>query len=79
LSGEIENLQETHDSFIFDNVRLQKDQKLFHDLNSRSETNKPPFPRTALKETMVHTKGLNKEKLQKKFLKKIKQRKLNIS
>lgn len=74
-SGEIESLQETHDSYVFDYVRNLLNDTSFYNLNKHSETNKPPFPRTRLKETMVHTKGLNKDKLQNKFLKKLQQRK----
>lgn len=76
-SEQIEKLQETHDSFVFDYVRSKFDSTTFFNLNYESKTNKPPFPRTRLRETMVHTKGLNKDKLQNKFLKKIKQRKQN--
>jgi len=66
----LEEYRETHDSWIFYQLRLSyKNQSEFHDLNPTPENNKSPFNNSGLKDVMVHTKGKNKEKLQRKFLK----------
>ena len=66
----LEGYRETHDSWIFYQLRLgYKSQEEFHDLNPTPENNKSPFNNSGLKDVMVHTKGKNKEKLQRKFLK----------
>jgi hypothetical protein len=66
----LQGYRETHDSWIFYQLRLSySDQSEFHDLNPTPENNKSPFNNSGLKEFMVHTKGKNKEKLQRKFLK----------
>jgi hypothetical protein len=66
----LEGYRETHDSWIFYQLRLgYKSQEEFHDLNPTPKNNKSPFNNSGLKDVMVHTKGKNKEKLQRKFLK----------
>ena len=66
----LEGYRETHDSWIFYQLRLAyKDQSEFLDLNPDPPNNKSPFNNSGINEVMVHTKGKNKEKLQNKFLK----------
>lgn len=66
----LQGYRETHDSWIFYQLRLgYKDQTEFHDLNPTPENNKSPFNNSGINKVMVHTKGKNKEKLQRKFLK----------
>ena len=69
LNG-LEHLRETHDSWIFFQLRLgYEDQSLFHNLNPNPINNKSPFNNSGINEVMVHTKGKNKERIQQKFLK----------
>lgn len=69
LNG-MEHLRETHDSWVFYQLRLgYEDQSPFLNLNPNPVNNKSPFNNSGIKEVMVHTKGKNKERLQQKFLK----------
>lgn len=66
----LEHLRETHDSWIFFQLRLgYEDQSMFHNLNPTPKDNKSPFNNSGINEFMVHTKGKNKERLQHKFMK----------
>jgi len=68
--GGLEHLRETHDSWIFFQLRKSfQDQSPFHNLNPTAKTNKSPFNNSGISEKMVHTKGKDKERLQQKFLK----------
>lgn len=69
VSGNLEHYRETHDSYIFDVIRLKFDQSLFYDLNFGSKTDKHPFHQSLLRKKLVHNKGSNKSKKQQKFLK----------
>lgn len=68
----IELLKETHDSFIFDVVRLRYNQDLFLNLNANAITNKPPFPASVLGRKFIHNKGENKLEKQQKNINKYK-------
>jgi len=69
LTG-LDHLRETHDSWVFYQLRLSyDDQSQFLNLNPNPVNNKSPFNNSGIKEVMVHTKGKNKERLQQKFLK----------
>ena len=73
----LDNYRETHDSWIFYQLRLSfKDQTEFLDLNPNPPNNKSPFNNSGLNEVMVHTKGAKKEKLQNKFLKRFELQKI---
>lgn len=66
----LEGYRETHDSWIFYQLRLEhQDQSEFFDLNPNPENNKSPFNNSGINAVMVHTKGKKKQKLQNKFLK----------
>ena len=78
-TDEIELLDETHDSYIFDVVRHRFNQSLFLNLNEGATSNKHPFHLSALREKLIHNKGHNKTQKQAKFLKRYKlERKYNI-
>jgi len=69
LNG-LDDYRETHDSWIFYQLRLSyKDQSQFLNLNTNTESNKHPVNYSLLKDKMVHNKGDEKERLQKKFIK----------
>ena len=66
----LEHLRETHDSWIFFQLRLgYEDQTPFLNLNPTPKDNKSPFNNSGINSHMVHTKGKSKERLQQKFLK----------
>lgn len=70
VEGKLDNIRETHDSYIFDQVRINfKSQKLLYDMNSHSVTNKHPFHESPLRECLTHHKGSNKARKQHKFIK----------
>lgn len=69
LSGEFINLPETHDSWTFDFLRKQKNENLFFNVNSKAITNKNPFAQSMLGTYIAHAKGEEKNKKQKKILK----------
>ena len=69
-TGGLEHLRETHDSWIFFQLRLgYEDQTPFLNLNPTPKDNKSPFNNSGINSHMVHTKGKSKERLQQKFLK----------
>jgi hypothetical protein len=71
LSGEFINLQETHDSFTFDHLRLKwNNPELFKDLNKNSTTDKNPFGNSLLGSHFIHAKGAGKESKLGKFISK---------
>ena len=68
--GGLEHLRETHDSWVFFQLRLGfEDQTPFLNLNPTPKDNKSPFNNSGINSHMVHTKGKSKERLQQKFLK----------
>jgi len=69
-SGDLENYAETHDSFVFDEIRLNFGHKdLFYDLNANAKNNKHPFHQSLLRQKLIHNKGNDKTRKQDKFLK----------
>lgn len=75
LSGDFLKCQETHDSFLFDCMRLANNKNLFYDLNEFSTTDKNPFSNSLLNTHFAHAKGDGKaktsNKLKSKLLKRI--------
>lgn len=70
MSGDLENYAETHDSFVFDEIRLNFGHpELFHNLNANAKSNKHPFHQSLLRQKLIHNKGHNKTRKQDKFLK----------
>jgi len=72
VDGMLDDLRETHDSFVFDQVRVnfpQEKQNMLLDINAHSQTNKHPFHESLLRECLTHHKGSNKTRKQLKFLK----------
>ena len=68
--NDLDDYRETHDSWIFYQLRLSyEDQSQFLNLNTNTESNKHPVNYSILKDKMVHNKGDEKERLQKKFIK----------
>ena len=75
-SGNLSNIRETHDSFVFDQVMESfSDKTKFYNLNTYAKTNKHPFLQSVLKERMTHAKGLEKLRVQRKYLKRFKMHK----
>ena len=68
----LDELRETHDSWIFYQLRLSFEAKGisgFKNLNPNPVNNKSPFNNSGINQYMVHCKGKGKEKLHNKFLK----------
>lgn len=64
-SGDFTKVSETHDSFLFDAVRIDKFMhcaELFNDLNKDSKTDKNPFGNSKIGSHFWHGKGANKAK-----------------
>lgn len=71
LSGEFINLKETHDSWTFDYLRLQKPENLFFNVNSKAISRKNPFAQSLLGDYIAHAKGDSKEKTTKKIMNRV--------
>ena len=69
VEDELKNISETHDSFVFDEVRKNFEQDSFYNMNSAADDNKHPVTKTMLYDYMVHTKGKDKIRQQLKFAK----------
>ena len=68
----LDELRETHDSWIFFQLRLSYEAggfEGFKNLNPNPINNKSPFNNSGINQYMVHCKGKGKEKLHNKFLK----------
>jgi hypothetical protein len=70
----LKDIRETHDSFVFDQARIQFDQESFLNLNKDATVNKHPVTKSILYEVMVHTKGEDKIRQQLKFVKRFRMR-----
>lgn len=69
-SNKLEELTETHDSFVFDHVMSTfEDRSQFLNLNTNMKTNKHPFHESPLRKCLTHHKGHNKERKQEKMIK----------
>lgn len=70
VSNNLDELTETHDSFVFDYVMSTfEDQTPFLNLNTNMKTNKHPFHQSPLRNFLTHHKGHNKERKQGKMIK----------
>ena len=68
----IRDSRETHDSWIFYQLRLSFEEggyEGFKNLNPNPVNNKSPFNNSGINQYMVHCKGKSKAKLHNKFLK----------
>jgi hypothetical protein len=61
-SGSFINEKQTHDSWLFDQLRLKWDQPLFFDLNSVEPSDSNPLGNSLLQHHFHHEKGDNKQK-----------------
>lgn len=68
----LDSVEQTHDSFVFDYVRKQFEQKQFFNMNAHSTSDKHPFHSSVLRTKLVHNKGTNKTRKQQKFIKRYK-------
>jgi len=66
---ELKTIEETHDSYVFDEVRKTFDQSSFYNINATADDNKHPVMKSMLYDYMVHTKGKDKLRQQLKFAK----------
>lgn len=71
LSGKFIDLEETHDSWTFDYLRLRSPEKWFFNVNSSAITNKNPFSQSLLGNYIAHAKGDSKQKTTKKIINRI--------
>lgn len=61
-SGDFTGIKETHDSWIFDEMKKRFNKnELFDDLNSHSDSDKNPFRSSRIGNYFVHAKGQNKK------------------
>lgn len=67
MSGDFIDCKETHDSWTFDYLRLQKPKDLFFNVNSSAVTDKNPFSQSMLGNYMAHAKGDKKQKQTKRL------------
>jgi hypothetical protein len=69
-NNKLDNLKETHDSFVFDVARKEFGNiGLFEDLNNNRQTDKSPLNNSKVGNHLTHAKGVDKDRLIQKAIK----------